>query len=58
MSFPWLLVKVKRHKSISITYKNEQGEPCEWNNIDQATSELLQVGYIFNPKLHFHNHND
>jgi peptide deformylase len=42
MSFPWLMVKVQRHKSISITYQDESGQVKEWNHIDQATSELLQ----------------
>ena len=26
MSFPWLMVKVQRHKSISITYHDESGQ--------------------------------
>jgi peptide deformylase len=42
MSFPWLMVKVRRHKSISIQYQDEQGCTQEMNHIDQATSELLQ----------------
>lgn len=42
MCFPPLLVKVKRHCSISVKYINENGATVEWNNIDQSTSELLQ----------------
>ncbi len=42
MSFPYLLVKVRRHRSIQIRYINLQGELCEWNVFDRATSELLQ----------------
>eukprot|EP01112_Ceratiomyxa_fruticulosa_P002585 TRINITY_DN1271_c0_g1_i2.p1 TRINITY_DN1271_c0_g1~~TRINITY_DN1271_c0_g1_i2.p1 ORF type:complete len:188 (+),score=38.29 TRINITY_DN1271_c0_g1_i2:148-711(+) len=41
-SFPLLLVKVRRHKRISITYTNDEGKRVEWNHIDQASSELLQ----------------
>jgi peptide deformylase len=42
MCFPDLLVKVRRHASISITYLNEAGEPCARERLDQAESELLQ----------------
>jgi len=42
MSFPWLLVKVRRHKSISVVYTNDSGGKVEWNNIEQSVSELLQ----------------
>ena len=42
MSFPGLLVKLERYKSISLSFKNENGVYEEWNNLDIATSELLQ----------------
>jgi peptide deformylase len=42
MSFPGLLVKLERYKSISLSFQNENGEYEEWNNLDIATSELLQ----------------
>jgi len=43
MSFPWLMVKVQRHTSISISYIDEHdGSQKTWENIDQAVSELLQ----------------
>lgn len=42
MSFPWLLVKVRRHKSISVEYQDEEGNTKKWENINQAVSELLQ----------------
>jgi len=42
MSFPNLMVKLRRNKNISIEYQDEQGEIVHWNNIDQAVSELLQ----------------
>jgi len=43
MSFPDLMVKLKRFKSISIEYINENdGSVEQWLNIDQSVSELLQ----------------
>lgn len=42
MSFPHLLVRVQRNKSISIEYDDENGKRIKWEGIDQATSELLQ----------------
>lgn len=42
MSFPSLLVRVRRHRSISVRYTNEAGERRDWPHLDQATSELLQ----------------
>lgn len=42
MSFPFLLVRVRRHCAISVTYLDEAGSPKALENIDQATSELLQ----------------
>ena len=41
MSFPNLLVKVKRHKSISIKFLDEQWIPQEWF-VEDDLSELLQ----------------
>jgi peptide deformylase len=41
MSFPHLLVKVKRHRSLTITYTNENWEQEQWE-MDGALSELLQ----------------
>ena len=42
LSFPDLMVSVKRHKKISVSFINEIGEVESWNDLDQATSELLQ----------------
>ena len=42
MSFPDLLVRLQRYKSISIHFFDGQGKPQEWSRLDQATSELLQ----------------
>ena len=42
MSFPSLLVRVRRHRSISVQYTDESGELRRWQKLDLATSELLQ----------------
>lgn len=42
MSFPDLLVRVSRCKSISIEYQDENRATRVWNTIGQAESELLQ----------------
>ena len=44
MSFPNLLVKVKRHKNLTIKYLDENWETQEWNMTDDL-SELLQHEY-------------
>lgn len=44
MSFPNLLVRVKRHRYLTIKYLNENWQVCEWNMSD-ALSELLQHEY-------------
>jgi peptide deformylase len=50
MSFPWLLVKVQRHKSISVEYQDEEGNTKKWEGIDQAVSGahlLLTIAVYF-----------
>jgi peptide deformylase len=42
MSFPDLLVRVARAKSLSLEYVDEQGRRKEWRELDQAAAELLQ----------------
>ena len=42
MSFPDLLVRVRRAQSISIDYVDENLKPHTWNELDQAAAELLQ----------------
>ena len=42
MSFPDLLVRVERAKSLSLEYVDEQGKRKEWRELDQAAAELLQ----------------
>ncbi|MGZ3756776.1 MAG: peptide deformylase [Mucilaginibacter sp.] len=44
MSFPNLLVKVKRHRSLTIKYLNENWQPMTWT-MEGAFSELLQHEY-------------
>jgi peptide deformylase len=42
MSFPSLLVRVRRYSSLSLRYRDGGGEPRTWERLDQAASELLQ----------------
>lgn len=44
MSFPNLLVRVKRHQALTINYLDENWEPQEWK-MEGALSELLQHEY-------------
>jgi peptide deformylase len=42
MSFPDLLVKVRRHESIGLRYTDEEGRERKWEILDRSESELLQ----------------
>jgi peptide deformylase len=42
MSFPFLLVRVRRHSSISVRFEDDGGHTKVMEKLDQATSELLQ----------------
>ena len=42
MSFPSLLVRVRRRCSISVRFTRGDGVAVEWERLDPATSELLQ----------------
>lgn len=42
MSFPDLLVKLRRHCSISVAFTDSNGREQHWHHLDRATSELLQ----------------
>ena len=42
MSFPELLVRVRRHDSISVRYQDEEGEERSRERLGRAESELLQ----------------
>lgn len=44
MSFPNLLVRVKRHRSLTIRYLDERWQPRQWEMSDDL-SELLQHEY-------------
>lgn len=44
MSLPNLLVRLNRHKSLTITYRDEQWQPQQWHLTD-GLSELLQHEY-------------
>lgn len=41
MSFPNLLVKVKRHRSLTISYLDEKWQPQKWQ-MENSLAELLQ----------------
>jgi peptide deformylase len=45
MSFPWLLVRVRRHRSISLRFLDGDGVPQHWERLGQAASELIQHEY-------------
>jgi peptide deformylase len=42
MSFPDLLVRVARARSISLDYVDEHGKAKQWRELDEAAAELLQ----------------
>lgn len=42
MSFPSLMVKVRRSKSISVRYTTENGEEVVWDRLNPPEAELLQ----------------
>jgi peptide deformylase len=42
MSFPDLLVRVRRNTSLSLSFVDEHFQPREWRDVDQTVAELLQ----------------
>jgi peptide deformylase len=42
MSLPWLMVRLRRHLSISLDYTDRDGDRVAWGELDPATSELMQ----------------
>ena len=42
MSLPWVLCRVRRHRSISVSFINEDGRQELWEQLPTPTSELLQ----------------
>ncbi|GAB3794561.1 peptide deformylase [Spirosoma humi] len=45
MSFPNLLVRVRRHRELTMTYRDEHWQPQSWTVTDWALSELIQHEY-------------
>ena len=45
MSFPNLLVRVRRHRGLTMTFRDEHWQPHTWNVTDWGLSELLQHEY-------------
>lgn len=44
MSFPQLLVKVKRHRSLTVSYLDDKWQPQRWQ-MEDSLAELLQHEY-------------
>ena len=42
MSFPWVLVRLERHLSVDLRYRDECGTPVSRERVEQDVSELLQ----------------
>ena len=42
MCFPHLLVKLRRHRSITVEFLDEEGRAQVWTRLPEAESELLQ----------------
>lgn len=42
MCFPFFLVRLRRHLSVSVRWEKSDGALEEWDRLDQARSELLQ----------------
>ena len=42
MCFPWLLVRVRRHRSISVSFLDEAGQRQHWERLGLAEAELIQ----------------
>lgn len=42
MSFPWLMVRLKRHVHVDLTYFDEKRAPQSWTEVEPTISELIQ----------------
>jgi peptide deformylase len=42
MSFPWLLVRVRRHRSVSLRYTDASDNQIDWPKLPLGFSELVQ----------------
>ena len=45
MSFPHLLVRVRRHRSLTLTFRDEHWQPHTWSVTDWRLAELVQHEY-------------
>jgi peptide deformylase len=45
MSFPNLLVRVRRHRNLTLSFRDEHWQPQVWNVTDWNLSELIQHEY-------------
>jgi peptide deformylase len=42
MSFPWLMVRLRRHSHLDLNWFDASGYPQYWPHVEQARSELIQ----------------
>ncbi len=42
MSFPWLMVRLARHRDVGVRFCNSRGEQQHWDRPEAAVAELLQ----------------
>ena len=42
MSFPWLMVRLRRHRSLSLECTDGAGMQRRWDDVNPVTAELLQ----------------
>ncbi len=42
MSFPWLRVRVRRHRHVSLSFMDLEGAPHTWTGLEPDLAELLQ----------------
>ena len=42
MSFPWLMVRLSRHRSVDLEFEDATGKTRQWQSADAAVSELVQ----------------
>jgi peptide deformylase len=42
MSFPWIMVRLRRNKHLNLSWIDASGSPQKWSRVDQALSELIQ----------------
>jgi len=42
MSFPWLMVRLKRHLHVDLAFFDEKGTPQSWTGVEKSVAELIQ----------------